>query len=734
MNRYVSKVGRWAVLVLLSFGWGCGPSTPESTENSIVQQPSKTKKTIIKMNRLSTEKSPYLLQHKDNPVHWYPWSQKAFDDAKNEDKPIFLSIGYATCHWCHVMAHESFEDEEVAAILNKNFISIKVDREERPDVDHIYMSVAQILTGNGGWPLTILMTPDKEPFFAATYLPKESRFGRTGLTELLEIIDSKWRSQRDNLLATSAQITEALVKMNEAKDSGSPDKSLLDTAFEQLAGRYDPVYGGFSQGTKFPTPHNLIFLLRYFGRTGSQQALTMAENTLQNMRAGGIYDHIGYGFHRYSTDTKWLVPHFEKMLYDQAMLMLAFSEAYEVTEKSIYKTVVNEIAQYLKLRMRSPLGGFYSAEDADSQGVEGKYYVWKQSDINQILKEDAELFRLTFQIQPNGNFESHQTPPHTNIPHLKKSDLESYLMVQDSVPELEAVRQKLLSVRNTRIPPLLDDKILTDWNGLMIGALARAGRVLENSTLIEMAEKSAEFINKNMTRPSFTLLHRYRDGDAAIDGQLDDYAFLIFGLIELYQATSKLSYLEQAQQLQKKAMQLFMSSNGSFYLAAADAKDLIVRPREFYDGAIPSGNSMMLENLIRLSRILGDASMEKDAHRLAGTFVNAARRSPDSHTQFMIGLNFALGPSLEIVVVGEPNHAQTKELIKAATTHEYIPNRVLVHKTTANAESLAKLAPYTKDQVQIKKAPTAYVCVNHSCEFPTNSADKLREQITTLYR
>lgn len=688
------------------------------------------------MNHLSKEKSPYLLQHKDNPVHWYPWSDKAFAAATAQDKPIFLSIGYATCHWCHVMEHESFEDKEVAAILNRDFISIKVDREERPDVDHIYMTVAQLLTGSGGWPLTIVMTPQRQPFFAATYIPKTSRFGRTGLVELLDIISSKWKNDRAPLIKSSTEITDALKKQNNSAKSASPSASLLDAAFARLAKRYDPSHGGFSRGTKFPTPHNIVFLLRYYARTKSPEALLMAETTLQNMRAGGIYDHIGYGFHRYSTDSEWLVPHFEKMLYDQALLVFAYAEAYEATGNPLYAKVIHETATYLERKMISPEGAFYSAEDADSEGIEGQYYVWSHSEIQTSLSSslpnnEADVFIRSFHIQPNGNFESHQTPPNTNIPHLKAAELTTYMTMVEQIPTLENARQQLLDIRNNRIPPLLDDKILTDWNGLMIAALAKAGRVLHTPKYIQLAQGAAAFFKKNMARKDNSLWHRYREGDKAIEGQLDDYAFLIFGLIELYQATFDAEYLQWAMQLEKRARTLLAASDGSYYLATNSANDLIVRPKEFYDGALPSGNSVMLDNISRLSRLMGNASLEESAAKLAAAFTESANRSPDGHTHFMLGLNFNLEPSQEVVVVGEKQDEQTQSLLTAAFA-EYYPNRVALLKTSQNASNLAQLAPFTKSHVSINNAATGYVCVNHACSFPTNSPEKLKEQLQKL--
>ncbi|MBN2526729.1 MAG: thioredoxin domain-containing protein [Deltaproteobacteria bacterium] len=691
--------------------------------------------TFLYMNLLQNEKSPYLLQHKDNPVDWYPWGDDAFAKARAEDKPIFLSIGYATCHWCHVMAHESFEDEEVAGTLNQHFISIKVDREERPDVDHIYMSVAQLLTGSGGWPLTIVMTPEKKPFFAATYIPKKSRFGSTGLIDLLETIAEKWTKEKNTLLKSATDITAALRHLNQNTTTGDKlNEGLLKTTFERLARHFDPVHGGFSRGTKFPTPHTLLFLLGYYQQTKTPLALEMVETTLKNMRAGGIFDQLGFGFHRYSTDDEWLVPHFEKMLYDQAMLLLAYTEAYATTENPINAIVVNEVITYLADRMRSPEGGFFSAEDADSEGVEGKYYVWTLNEIAQILSpDDAALFSKTFQISAFGNFMSHQTPPTTNIPHLDVAQLETWLKRVSVDAALDQPRQQLLQQRQKRIPPLLDDKILTDWNGLIIAALARAGRVLRNDSYVLLARNAASFIKENMTDPNGALLHRYRHGDAAITGQLDDYAFLIFGLIELHQATKDIEYLKWATTLEETVKKKFLAEDGSYYLADAASTDLIVRPKEFFDGALPSGNSVMLDNLLKLSRMLGNVAMEEAADRLAQAFYKSANRAPEAHTHFMLGLQFAMAPSLEIVVVGETNDSRTQALLDAAQNGDS-GNRLILQKTQANSAQLTALAPYTKDQVALKDAPTAYVCTHRECKAPTHSPDTVKKNIQALIR
>ncbi len=476
-------------------------------------------------NRLGSEQSPYLLQHADNPVDWYPWGEEAFEAARRENKPIFLSIGYSTCHWCHVMEHESFEDPEIARLLNAGFIAIKVDREERPDIDSIYMTVCQMMTGSGGWPLTIVMTPDKRPFFAATYLPKESRYGRSGMLDLLPRLREAWLNEPDRIEQAAQSVLEALNSSQGSTRGNDLDQAVLSAALEQARSRFDPRYGGFGTRPKFPTPHQLLFLLRSWHRDRDPATLEMVEKTLTAMRLGGIYDHVGFGFHRYSTDEKWLVPHFEKMLYDQAMLALAYTAAYQVTGKALYAQTVDEIFTYVLRDMTASEGGFYSAEDADSEGEEGKFYLWSEDDIRQILSPgDAEFVMASLNVLPVGNFHDEATGQNTgaNILHLTAPLGESEQQQWDDL------RGQLFSAREKRVHPSKDDKVLTDWNGLMIAALARAGQVLGRPAYTDAAEKAATFILGTLRDDSPTggLLLRYRGGQAGITGHLDDYAFL----------------------------------------------------------------------------------------------------------------------------------------------------------------------------------------------------------------
>jgi len=690
------------------------------------------------MNRLKDEKSPYLLQHADNPVDWYPWGDEAFEKARKEDKPILLSIGYSTCHWCHVMEHESFEDDEVAKLMNETFISIKVDREERPDIDNIYMTVCQILSrGSCGWPLNVFMTPDKKPFYAATYIPKNAKYGRIGMMELVPRVDELWKNNREELLKSADSVTATLAVATDptrVQSSEELSKLTLKSGYEQLAGRYDSEHGGFGNRPKFPTPHNLLFLLRYGQRTNNQQALDMALNTLASMSKGGIFDHVGYGFHRYSTDREWVVPHFEKMLYDQALLAMAYTEAYQLTKDNNFKLTAERIFDYVLRDMTSPEGGFYSAEDADSEGEEGKFYLWSEDEIVKVLGPDnGELVIKVYNTSSDGNFLDEATgkKPGTNILHLGK-DLDQ-ISQELNIPReeldkrLELSRQKLFEVREKRIHPSKDDKIITDWNGLMIAALAKGGRTFGNEAYTEAAARSVDFINKNLYSNN-RLLHRYRDGEAGILANIDDYAFLVWGLIELYESTFDLKYLNQAIELTGQMVTYFWDENSmGFYFTPSDGEKLLVRQKEIYDGAVPSGNSVAMYDLVKLSRLTSNLEYETFSTELAAAFSSTINQSPISHTMFMVALDFAVGPSYEIVISGEKNSRDTMNMIKMLRDN-YIPNKVVVLKEE-NSVDLEKIAPYTKSQGVINNKATAYVCENFICKLPTNDPDKMLELI-----
>jgi len=680
-------------------------------------------------NHLRNETSPYLRQHIDNPVDWYPWGQDAFDKAQREDKPILLSIGYSTCHWCHVMAHESFEHPEVARLMNGTFVSIKVDREERPDIDSVYMSACQAMTGSGGWPLTIIMTPDKRPFFAATYIPKESRFGMTGLMELIPQIRELWATRRGEALNLSNKIATVLQQASRETPGDELDEATLDLTYEQLAGRFDRKHTGFTGAPKFPTPHNLLFLLRYWRRSGNEPALDMLEKTLQTMRRGGIYDQLGFGFHRYSTDSQWLVPHFEKMLYDQAMAAVAYTEAYQATGKEDYGRTAREIFTYVLRDMTGSEGGFWSAEDADSEGQEGKFYLWTQEQVRQALgNEEANFVARIFNIEKDGNFVEQATGRKSgnNILHLTKSldELASDLSLSehDLLKHVEMLRQRLFAYRGKRVHPVKDDKVLTDWNGLMIAALAKGAQAFDEPCYAEAGRRAADLLLGTMRKPDGRLWHRYRDGRAGIEANLDDYAFLVWGLVELYEAVFDAKYLKVALDLTDDMLKHFWDGDGGgFYLMPDDGERLLVRKKEIYDGAIPSGNSVAMLNLLRLGRMTARSDLEEKAAKIGRAFSRSVKESPSANTQLMVALDFGIGPCYEVVIAGQTQAEDTKAMVRALRTR-FVPNKVvLLNPGEQKSFEIAQLAEFTRNQGSIGGEATAYVCLNRSCNMPTTA-------------
>ena len=668
------------------------------------------------MNHLANEQSPYLLQHADNPVDWYPWGKEAFEKAKELDRPIFLSIGYSTCHWCHVMEHESFEDDSVAKLLNDSFISIKVDREELPEIDHVYMSVCQAMTGGGGWPLTIVMTPAKEPFFAGTYFPKDKRGGRSGLFQILPMIADAWTSKRQDIMTSVGQVKNYLNQLNSKPAGNNFSTELITRAYDQFRNGFDEEYGGFFRAPKFPSPHNLIFLMRYYHSFDNKIALDMATKTLKQMRLGGIYDHIGFGFHRYSTDRHWFVPHFEKMLYDQAMIAMAYTEAYHITGDEIFAQTAREIFTYVLRDMTASEGGFYSAEDADSEGEEGKFYIWTEQEITEVLGKDySKEFNDVFSITTSGNYRDESSGKETrlNIPHLKNYNA-------NGNNELESAREKLFNVREKRIHPLKDDKILTDWNGLMIAALAKAAIVLDEPVYLDAAEKAAEFVLHSISDGE-RLLKRYRNGVAALDAHLDDYAFMAWGLLELYEATFAIKYLSQALDLMNIMVEDFWDDkNGGFFLGSDQSEKLIVRSKTAYDGAIPSGNSVAVMNMVKLTRITGNTNWAELAEKTIRAFSEDVNRVPTGYTLMLTAFMFDTQNSKEIVIVGDSRDRNTKRFLHTIRAG-YAPHKVLLFKDTAgNDNKLEQLASWTSTQNSINGKPTAYVCKNFACNQPTS--------------
>lgn len=580
-------------------------------------------------NKLIHEKSPYLLQHAYNPVQWYPWGDEAFEKAKREDKPIFLSIGYSTCHWCHVMNEESFEDGEVAELLNKYFIPIKVDREERPDIDEVYMTFAQALTGSGGWPLNVFITPDGKPFYTGTYFPKKSSYRYTGLIEILNKMNDLWKKNRNELIEESDHILNAIENSYLTYSKGKVEKKELDEAIEELKNTFDRIYGGFGRRPKFPIPQNIFLLLDYGAKNNDSESVYTAKVTLDSMYKGGIFDHIGFGFCRYSVDEKWLVPHFEKMLYDNALLAMAYSKTYETTKEQLYREIAEKIYEFVFRDMTSDEGGFYSALDADSEGVEGKFYVWDYDEIIDILgEEDGELISSFYDITKLGNFEG------KSIPNLIGKDL--YFIDKGTFKRAESIRKKLFDYREKRVHPHRDEKILTSWNGLMIASLAYSGRVLKKEEYVTRAEKACDFIFENLSRDDGRLLSTYSKGESYNLGLLPDYTFFIWGLIELYESTGNKNYLEKALKLNEDMLELFWDNkNGGLFLSGSDGEKLVIRPKSIYDGAIPSGNSIGALNMMKLFKITDDKSLKDRAEEILYVFGEEINKNPLSYAYIL---------------------------------------------------------------------------------------------------
>jgi uncharacterized protein len=687
-------------------------------------------------NQLIHEKSPYLLQHAHNPVDWHAWNDAAFARAAAENKPIFLSIGYATCHWCHVMEKESFEDEEAARYLNETFVCIKVDREERPDIDTVYMAACHALIGSGGWPLTVFMTPDKKPFFAATYLPKRSRFGRAGLIELCEQVKTLWLQERHKVAATASGITDTLGRAFEFAPAETPGVRLLDRAYDDIAFSFDGRHGGFEPAPKFPTPHRLLFLLRHHDRTAEPRALEMVERTLTAMRLGGIWDHVGFGFHRYSTDGRWLLPHFEKMLYDQALTAMACLEASQVSGNPFFSQTAAEIFTYVLREMTSPQGAFFSAEDADSEGVEGKFYLWTAAEFRAALgAEEASFWEPIFNLDPAGNFRE-EAGGHTtgaNILHLSRTFGRWARELGRTEEELrqrwEAARVRLFAERETRVRPLKDDKILTDWNGWMIAALAQGARVLGRRDYAEAAARAARFVLDRLLGGDGRLFHRFREGERAVPGQAGDYAFFIYGLLHLYRSTFDMAWAERAADLQDIMLQdLWDEAGDGFFLVGAQSSELPVRPKEIYDGAIPSANSVALMNLLWLSRLTGETRWADKANRLVRAFAGTIGRQPSAFTFFLCGLDFALRPGQDLVLAGESG-APDAERWLAALNRKFTPNQVAQLKSADNAARLARFAGYTDGLQLVPGRTAAHLCVGAACKESVTDVQDLLDRL-----
>ena len=698
-------------------------------------------------NRLADTESPYLLQHKDNPVDWYPWGDEAFARAQAEDKPVFLSIGYATCHWCHVMEHESFEDPEVAARMNDVFVSVKVDREERPDIDQLYMSVCQMMRGRGGWPLTVLLTPEKRPFYAATYLPKHGRMGRMGMMDLMDRIETLWNQERDQLEQEADKLVD-LLESEEATDDAevtleesAPEPAVLDDGITALRRQFDTTHGGFGGAPKFPTPHTLLFLSTHGAATSNETALDMVDTTLTPMMRGGINDHIGGGLHRYATDAIWRLPHFEKMLYDQALLLMALADAHRVDPKGGWEAHIEQIVTYLTRDLRDETGAFYSAEDADSEDPEtgesreGAFYVWTMDDLREHLDaETVEQFATVYSFQEQGNFEEEATGERTGENVLHRADSWSALAEQlDTDPmvlqdKMDAALDILFEVRETRPRPFLDDKILTDWNGLLIAGLARASRSV-NSSYATLAEEAAAFLCDTMLRDDGRLWHRYRNGSAGIEGTLADYAYLAWGLLDLYEATLNTRWLGAARTLGQTLYSDFADTErGGFYMAPSTADDVIVRQQAMSGGARPSGTGVAIYVLYRLYRMLGTPDFVDIADRSLNRAARHIRSQPGQHTTLLWALHHWHHTGREIVIAGDPSEDAYQALLQTARDHQ-TPEDIVMHRPPGDDHELFSWAPHLQHQPPQNGTPTAYVCEHFTCDRPTTNPKALAQQL-----
>lgn len=663
-------------------------------------------------NKLINEKSPYLQQHAYNPVNWFPWGQEAFEKAQKEDKPIFLSIGYSTCHWCHVMERESFENEKIAQLLNDTFISIKVDREERPDIDHIYMAVCQMISGHGGWPLSIFLFPDKKPFFAGTYFPPESKYGRIGIRDLITRIDDAWKNHREALLQSSSDIIQTLNAYSNRTQTESLNNNILDSAYQKFLNQYDSINGGFGSHPKFPSPQNFLFLLRYYNTTQNKQALEIVENTLQKMALGGIYDQLGFGFHRYSTDDNWLLPHFEKMLYDQAMLCIAYSETYTITKNPFYKKIGEEVISFVLKDLKSPGYGFYSAFDADSEGEEGKYYVWSDSELKEILTtEEFNTIKTLYNIQEDGNFldESTREKTYKNILHLTKR------LSNEDDKKISRLREKLLKTRAQRIPPMRDEKILTDWNALMIVALIKSGIAFENESYLTIAKETLNFILDHFIADQGILLHSQTNTESKIYGNLDDYAFLTWAMLDLYEYTLDFNYLKRSIELIEHTISSFWDKkSGGFYFTPNYGEELIVRKKEIFDGAIPSGNSVMLLNLFKLYKITFNERYKSYGEKLILFFGEEINSSPHAFTFLLCAIDFISSPNQkEIFLLGNKSSDTFKSFIQKIH-QDFTPNKSIAYIDDA-FKALTVIDKSLFNYKTINPDFTAYICTNNVC-------------------
>ena len=736
--KYRTVVDVTALLVALAAGSPVPAQVP--TEHRTEEQTVNVASSARKSNRLIHEKSPYLLQHAYNPVDWYPWAQEAFERARKENKPIFLSVGYSTCHWCHVMEHESFSNADIAAIMNEHFVSVKVDREERPDVDQVYMTFVQATTGRGGWPMSVFLTPELKPFFGGTYFPPERRQGNPGFKQILSAVAQEWEKNRDKVLTSAQKITEALKNLQKASGDGDlkVEEGLLDLTYQWYASNHDPLHGGFGKAPKFPRPVNLNFLLRYHARTGEKKALQMTLHTLRSMANGGMRDHLGGGFHRYSTDQRWFLPHFEKMLYDQAQLAIAYLEAYQITGDPFFVAIAREILEYVLREMTGQDGGFYSAEDADSaidqdepeEKAEGAFYAWTYQEIVDLLGQEAAIFNDHYGVRKKGNVarDPFGEFKHKNILHIAASLEETAKKFAKSMAQTKEIlkrsREKLFKVRTRRPRPFLDDKIITAANGLMISAMAKGYQVVREERYLRAAEKAASLIHRKLYDPQSRLLkRRYRAGSVAVDGLIDDYTFFSQGLLDLYETSLDGRWLMLAIELTQTQIRLFWDpKEGGFYNTDGKDPSILIRIKEDYDGAEPSPNSIGVLNLLRLSQMNDNKVWREMAEKSIRVFERRLLQSPQGMPQMMVAVDFRLDKPMQILIAGDRASADTQALV-GEVHKRFIPNKIMVLADGGKAQQqLAEGLDILKSLRRIDGKATAYICQNYVCNLPSNEA------------
>ena len=703
-----------------------------------------------KSNRLIHEKSPYLLQHAYNPVDWYPWGDEAFGKARKEDKPIFLSIGYSTCYWCHVMEREVFENPELAGLMNEKLVCIKVDREERPDIDRVYMAAIQAMTGGGGgWPMSVFLTPDLKPFYGATYIPPKSQYGRPGFVDVVNRISEAWKSDRKTITESTNHISEYLRDYAKTGAGAAVDDSVLHTGYSHFAQSYDSIYGGFGGGPKFPRPATLNFLLRYHARTGNDTALEMTLSSLRKMAEGGVFDHLGGGFHRYSVDAQWRVPHFEKMLYDQAQLASSYLEAYQITHDQFFADVARGVLDYVIAGMQDPHGGFYSAEDAESaldparpeEKEEGASYLWTKAEIQRLLGENvAPMFNFRYGVQDTGNALNDPMGVFIgkNILYIART-LDETAARFDKRPEevrnmLADAKTALFEVREKRPRPHLDDKVITAWNGLMISAFAKGYQILDDKRYLESAQRAAQFImSKLFNSGSKTLYRRYRDGEARFEGTLQDYAFLVAGLLDLYEASFDIRWLKDAVTLTTKQNAIFWDPNeGGFFDISGNDKSILIRTKEDYDGAEPTGNSVAALNLFRLAQMTDNNDWRTMAEKTITVFGERLKQLPEGLPQMMVALEWSLSTPTEIIIAGSSSAPDTKNLLRVVHT-QFIPEKIVLLVDPGDKEhTLQSILPFVNETKMIDHKATAYVCENYACQLPTSDGATVAKLLATI--